>query len=105
MKSRRPADVAAGLARENDPLLLASDAEAVAAHLFGGPVDVLLHAGAARADEVGFGKGHALNPGSATAPPEGERASFLRLKVTPDGLSAASYAVNMPGNLRMTRRR
>jgi hypothetical protein len=80
-----PDAVAAGLARENHPLVLYSDAEARAERLFGGAVDVLLHAGAPRADEVGFGKGSALNPGSATAPPDGERASFIRLKVTKDG--------------------
>jgi predicted phosphodiesterase len=80
-----PDAVAAGLARENDPLVLFSEAQEIAAQLFGGPVDLLLHAGAPRADEVGFGKGSALNPGSVTAPPEGERASFLRLKVTRGG--------------------
>jgi predicted phosphodiesterase len=77
--------VAAGLARENDPLVVFTDAEAVAERLFGGPVDVLLHAGAARADEIGFGTGSALNPGSATAPLDGERPSFIRLKVTRAG--------------------
>lgn len=80
-----PDAVAAGLARDNDPLVVFTDAEEVAERLFGGPVDVLLHAGGAQADEIGFSRGSALNPGSATLPPDGERPSFIRLKVTRSG--------------------
>lgn len=80
-----PDAAAAGLARHNDPLTLFTDAEEVAARLFGEAVDVVLHAGAPRVDEARFGQGSILNPGSATSPPDGQWPSFLRLKVTRDG--------------------
>jgi putative phosphoesterase len=77
---------AAGLAEETDPFIEAAGASEAAERLFGGPVDILLHAGTHKADEAKFGpKGSALNPGSAVLPAEGSRPSFLRLKVTREG--------------------
>src|SRR5580658_8530154 len=74
---------AAGLAEAIDPFVEADGAKEVCERLFGGPVDILLHAGTHRADEAHFGaKGSALNPGSAVLPAEGSEPTFLRLKVT-----------------------
>jgi hypothetical protein len=78
--------VGAGLARSCDPFEAAEDAAAVSQRLFGGDVDVLLHANTHRADEARFGpKGSALNPGSAVLPAEVAFPSFIRLKVTAEG--------------------
>ncbi len=78
--------VAAGLAIETDPFVAADDAAQVCNRLFGGPVDVLLHAGTHKPEEAGFGaEGSALNPGSAVLPAEGAKPTFLRLKVTAQG--------------------
>ena len=77
---------AAGLAAGCDPFVAAEDASVVCKRLFGGPVDVLLHASTHRADEARFGaSGSALNPGSAVLPSEDTKATFLRLKVTSEG--------------------
>ncbi len=77
---------AAGLASATDPFIESKEAAEACARLFGGPVDVLLHAGTHRADEARFGaKGSALNPGSAVLPAEGSQPTFLRLKVTAEG--------------------
>ena len=66
--------------------MASSDAAQVSRRLFGCHVDILLHAATHKADEAEFGpKGSALNPGSAVMPSEGERPTFLRLKVTADG--------------------
>ena len=76
----------AGLAAASEPFVEAGDPAEVSKRLFGGPVDILLHAGTHRADEARFGaKGSALNPGSAVVPAEGAKPTFLRLKVTPQG--------------------
>jgi putative phosphoesterase len=76
----------AGLAAAYDPFVATDDAAAVCKRLFGGPVDILLHASTHRADEARFGaKGSALNPGSPVLPVDGVRPSFLRLKVTAEG--------------------
>ncbi|WP_337187345.1 metallophosphoesterase family protein [Phenylobacterium sp.] len=78
---------AAGLAVSTDPFVAASDAAEVSHRLFGRHVDILLHAATHRADEAKFGaKGSALNPGSAVMPSEGERPTFLRLKVMAGGV-------------------
>ncbi|MBI5942698.1 MAG: metallophosphoesterase family protein [Caulobacterales bacterium] len=76
---------AAGLAEYVDPFVAAGSASLVCQRLFGGAVDILLHAATHRADEARFGSGSALNPGSAVLPAEGARASFLRLKVAREG--------------------
>lgn len=76
---------AAGLAEDVDPFIAAAKAPEVSRQLFGGPVDILLHAGTHRADEARFGSGSALNPGSAVLPAEGARPSFLRVKVAREG--------------------
>jgi putative phosphoesterase len=77
---------AAGLALSVDPFVATFEAPRVCDELFGGPVDILLHAGTHKASEDRFGsKGSALNPGSAVLPAEGASPSFLRLKVTADG--------------------
>lgn len=76
---------AAGLAEYVDPFVAAATAQAVCQRLFGGAVDILLHAATHRADEARFGDGSALNPGSAVLPADGSRASFLRLKVAREG--------------------
>jgi len=77
---------AAGLAASTDPFVEARGAPEVCRRLFGGPVDVLLHAGANRPDEARFGvRGSALNPGSAVRPAAGSEPTFLRLKVTAQG--------------------
>ncbi|MET0274738.1 MAG: metallophosphoesterase family protein [Phenylobacterium sp.] len=76
---------AAGLAADVEPFVVADEAPQVCQRLFGGPVDILLHAGTHRADEARFGRGSALNPGSAVLPAEGAKASFLRLKVAREG--------------------
>ena len=76
---------AAGLAEFVDPFVATANAPGVCQRLFGGGVDVLLHAATHRADEARFGGGSALNPGSAVLPADGSRASFLRLKVTREG--------------------
>jgi putative phosphoesterase len=77
---------AAGLAAACDPFIEAEGASEVCKRLFGGPVDILLHANTHRADEGRFGvKGSALNPGSAVLPAEGAKPTFLRLKVTQQG--------------------
>ena len=77
---------AAGLAAEVDPFVEARQAPTVCERLFGGAVDVLLHAGTNRSDEARFGsRGSALNPGSPVQPAAGSRPTFLRLKVTSEG--------------------
>jgi predicted phosphodiesterase len=48
-------------------------------------VDILLHASTHRSDEASFGKGSALNPGSAVLPADDAKPTFLRLKVTKQG--------------------
>jgi putative phosphoesterase len=78
--------VTAGLAKSLDPFLADDNAAAVCKRLFGGEVDILLHAGTHRSDEARFGlKGSALNPGSPVLPVDGARPSFIRLKVTTEG--------------------
>ena len=76
---------AAGLAQDVDPFIASKDAPQVAQRLFGGKIDILLHASTHRADEARFGGGSALNPGSAVLPAGGSRPSFLRLKVAREG--------------------
>jgi len=77
---------AAGLAADAAPFVPADDWRSVSDRIFGGSVDVLLHAGTHRSDEAKLGlKGSALNPGSAVLPAEGYPPTFLRLKVTDDG--------------------
>src|SRR5690348_15753482 len=56
---------AAGLLGCKEPFTPVADVWAVSQRLFGVDVDVLLHASTHRPDEAGFGKGSALNPGSA----------------------------------------
>ena len=75
-----------GLAASTEPFVEAEDAAEITKRLFGGPVDILLHASTHRADEAHFGdRGSALNPGSAVLPAEGAKPTFLRLKVTEQG--------------------
>ena len=77
---------AAGLAEVSDPFIASEDAEAVSTRLFGCQVDILLHAGTRRPDEARFGpRGTALSPGSAVLPEDGDP-TFLRLKVSPEGV-------------------
>jgi predicted phosphodiesterase len=58
----------------------------VCKRIFGGPVNVLLHAATHRAEEAHFISGsQALNPGSPVLPADGSRPSFLRLKVGREG--------------------
>jgi putative phosphoesterase len=77
---------AVGLASASDPFAEAETAAEACERLFGGPVDILLHAGTHKAEEARFGlNGSALNPGSAVLPADGSRPSFLRLKVTSEG--------------------
>lgn len=78
--------VGAGLAISADPFVEAENTAEVCQRLFGGPVDILLHAGTHKAGEGRFGpKGSALNPGSAVLPADGARPTFLRLKVSAEG--------------------
>jgi len=78
--------VTTGLAVTSDPFVESDNADVVCDRIFGGRVDILLHAGTHRPGEAPFGeRGSALNPGSAVAPAEGASATFLRLKVTPEG--------------------
>jgi predicted phosphodiesterase len=78
--------MAAGLAAEVSPFVETKGAPAVCKRLFGGPVDVLLHASTNKADEASFGaRGSALNPGSPISPAAGSEPTFLRLKVTSEG--------------------
>lgn len=77
---------AAGLATSRNPFAQAEGADEVCRRLFDGPVNVLLHANAGVAEEVRLGhRRAALSPGSVTCPAEGDKPSFLRLKVTADG--------------------
>lgn len=77
---------AAGLAEVCDPFIASEDAAAVSTRLFGCQVDILLHAGTHRPDEARFGpRGTALCPGSAALPEDGDP-TFLRLKVSPEGV-------------------
>lgn len=77
---------AAGLATSNDPFAPADEMDQACGRLFGGPVDILLHAGTHKAEEARFGRsGVALNPGSPVLPAEGSQPSFLRLKVADEG--------------------
>jgi putative phosphoesterase len=81
-----PDAVAAGLANNRDPFEETDDAQTICRSLFGGPVDILLHAGTHKSSEARFGaKGSALNPGSAVSPAEGAKPTFLRLKVSREG--------------------
>lgn len=76
----------AGLAEDVDPFIAADGATEACRRLFGGPIDILLHAGTHRADEAWLRPGgSALNPGSAVLPVEGARPSLLRLKVSREG--------------------
>ena len=79
--------VAAGLAKSRHPFVPVEDIELACEHAFGGPVDVLLHAGTHRSEE-GFNwrRGSALNPGSPTLPFYGARPTFIRLKVAATGV-------------------
>jgi predicted phosphodiesterase len=75
-----------GLASDIDPFIEAGRAQSLCWRLFGGPVDILLHASTDMPDEARFGLfGRALNPGSPTRPAGGSRPTFLRLKVTSEG--------------------
>ncbi|WP_304190881.1 metallophosphoesterase family protein [Phenylobacterium aquaticum] len=77
---------ATGLAQACDPFVAAAGAAQACQRLFGGPVDILLHASTHRPDEARFGpRGSALNPGSAILPAEGAKPTFLRLKVAAEG--------------------
>jgi len=77
---------AAGLATTSEPFVESDNAADACQRLFGGPVDILLHASTHKASEAKFGaKGSALNPGSAVLPAEGAKPTFLRLKVTSEG--------------------
>jgi putative phosphoesterase len=77
---------AAGLADDVDPFVASQGAIHTCQRLFGGPLNILLHAETHRADEARFGpSGSALNPGSAVLPAEGSRPSILRLKVAAEG--------------------
>lgn len=77
---------AAGLSTTSDGFSETSDAAEVCQRLFGGPVDILLHASTHRSHEARFGlNGSALNPGSAVLPADGARPTFLRLKVAAEG--------------------
>jgi putative phosphoesterase len=77
---------AAGLAEDVDPFVPADDLPDRCQRLFGGPLNILLHAGTHRAEEARLGpKGSALNPGSAVLPADGARPSFLRLRVGSEG--------------------
>lgn len=78
--------MAAGLAQSAEPFVEAEDAQNVCRRLFGGPVDILLHAGTHRSSEAPFGpRGSALNPGSPVLPADGDRPTLLRLKVATEG--------------------
>ena len=63
-----------------------ADVWAVSQRLFGVDVDVLLHASTHRPDEATFGKGSALNPGSAVLPATGAEPTFLVLNVSESGV-------------------
>lgn len=78
---------AAGLAELVDPFVTADGASEACQRLFGGPVNILLHAGTHRPDEAKCfdGKCMALNPGSPVLPAEGSPATFVRLKVAREG--------------------
>jgi len=77
--------LAAGLASAVDPFVAARGANEVCQRVFGGPLNILLHAASHRSDEAPFGDGSALNPGSPVMPAEGSKPSFLRLKVAREG--------------------
>lgn len=72
--------VVQGLAAAKDPFAWRPDAEAAMARLFGGPVDVLLHASTHVAAIDRSGGRHAVNPGSLTLP-SGGPAAFARLTI------------------------
>jgi len=74
-----------GLASALDPFRAAERADEVCQRVFGGPLNILLHAASHRSDEAPFGNGSAINPGSPVLPAEGSKPSFLRLKVAREG--------------------
>lgn len=76
---------AAGLATASDPFAAAPDFAATAQALFGGPVDLVLHAGTHRPATDMVGDVRLLNPGSANLPAERAPPAFGRIEVTPDG--------------------
>ena len=61
-----------GLAARKEPFAWVLDAEAAETGLFGGQIDMLLHA-STHVAEV-FADGRAVNPGSLTLPSDGQRA-------------------------------
>lgn len=81
-----PDAVAAGLALQTHPFIPVPTLENVCCQTFGGPVDMILHAGTRRAEEAILGpRRSALNPGSPVQPAGRERPSFIRLHVGPQG--------------------
>jgi predicted phosphodiesterase len=79
--------VAAGVAVGRHPFRVAPGVNEACERLFGGPVDILLHAGTHQPEEAPFGRaGRALNPGSPVLPAKGCRPSCMRLKVCAEGV-------------------
>jgi putative phosphoesterase len=78
----------AGLATASGPFSPASDLDAKAEELFGGAIDILLHASTHRPEATRVGRLQMVNPGSAVLPSEGSPRAFGRLTVT-DGAVAA----------------
>ena len=74
-----------GLAQAVDPFVASTAFPNRCAALFGRRIDVLLHAGTHRSDEVHVGSVCVLNPGSAVLPADGAVPTFLRLKVGREG--------------------
>ena len=76
---------AAGLATASDPFAPAAGFAAAAERLFGGRVDMVLHAGTHRPSSDAVGDVRLLNPGSAILPAERAAPAFGRIEVAAGG--------------------
>ena len=83
----------AGLATASDPFSPASDLHARTEELFGGAIDVLLHAATHRPEMTRIGHMQVLSPGSAVLPSDGSARAFGRLTVTDGALEAEIVTV------------
>jgi putative phosphoesterase len=78
----------AGLATASDPFSPASDLGARMEELFGGAIDILLHASTHRPEATRIGRLQVVNPGSAVLPSDGSPRAFARLTVTDGAVEA-----------------
>lgn len=83
----------AGLAAASDPFAPASDLDARTEDLFGGAIDILLHASTHRPEATRVSGLQVVNPGSAVLPSAGSPRAFARLALADGALQAEIVTV------------